>query len=142
MRVLIDTNVWLDIVLGREEFYDPAFAVLCECIDGNEEMCVAATTLKDVFYIAERLQGAEAAYGAVERMLELARVVAVDDLVCRRALELERPDYEDGIIAAAAEADAVDLIVTRDEDAFAESAVRRVTPIQLMVERGWEVAAI
>lgn len=142
MRVLIDTNVWLDIVLGREEFSDPAFAVLCECIDGNEEMCVAATTLKDVFYIAERLQGAEAAYGAVERMLELARVVAVDDLVCRRALELERPDYEDGIIAAAAEADAVDLIVTRDEDAFAESAVRRVTPIQLMVERGWEVAAI
>lgn len=142
MRVLIDTNVWLDIVLSREEFYDPAFAVLCECIDGNEEMCVAATTLKDVFYIAERLQGAEAAYGAVERMLELARVVAVDDLVCRRALELERPDYEDGIIAAAAEADAVDLIVTRDEDAFAESAIRRVTPVQLMVERGWEVAAI
>ncbi len=141
MRVLIDTNIWLDIVLGREEFYDPAFAVLCECIDGDEEMCVAATTLKDVFYIVERLQGAEAAYGAVERMLELARVVAVDDLVCRRALDLERPDYEDGIIAAAAEADAVDLIVTR-EDAFAEAAARRLTPVRLMVERGWEVAAI
>jgi len=127
MRVLIDTNIWLDIVLGREEFYDPAFAVLCECIDGDEEMCVAATTLKDVFYIVERLQGAEAAYGAVERMLELARVVAVDDLVCRRALDLERPDYEDGIIAAAA---------------FAEAAARRLTPVQLMVERGWEVATI
>ena len=118
MRVLIDTNIWLDIILGREEFYDPAFAVLCGCIDGDEEMCVAATTLKDVFYIFERLQGAEAAYGAVERMLELARVAAVDDLVCRRALDLERPDYGDGIIAAAAEADAVDLIVTRDEDAI------------------------
>lgn len=104
MRVLIDTNIWLDIILGREEFYDPAFAVLCGCIDGDEEMCVAATTLKDVFYIVERLQGAEAAYGAVERMLELARVAAVDDLVCRRALDLERPDYGDGIIAAAAEA--------------------------------------
>ena len=26
MRVLIDTNIWLDIILGREEFYDPAFA--------------------------------------------------------------------------------------------------------------------
>ncbi|WP_282190742.1 type II toxin-antitoxin system VapC family toxin [Adlercreutzia caecimuris] len=142
MRVLIDTNIWLDIILGREEFYDPAFAVLCGCIDGDEEMCVAATTLKDVFYIVERLQGAEAAYGAVERMLELARVVAVDDLVCRRALDLERPDYGDGIIAAAAEADAVDLIVTRDEDAFAEAAARRLTPVQLMVECGWEVAAI
>lgn len=88
------------------------------------------------------IKGAEAAYGAVERMLELARVVAVDDLVCRRALDLERPDYEDGIIAAAAEADAVDLIVTRDEDAFAEAAARRLTPVQLMVERGWEVATI
>ena len=142
MKVLIDTNVWLDVILGREEFYDPSFAVLCECIDGGEDMCVVATTLKDVFYIVERLEGAQEAYQAVERMLALARVVAVDDLVCRRALELERPDYEDGIVAAAALADEAGLIVTRDEAAFRDIGIRRLTPVQLMRERGWEVVAI
>lgn len=108
MKVLFDTNVWLDIILSREGFREASCAALYDCIDEDDDLCVVATSLKDVFFLVERLKNADAAYESVERMLELARPIAVDEVVCRRALPLERPDYEDGLIAAAAEIEQIE----------------------------------
>lgn len=139
MKVLFDTNVWLDIVLGREGFYLDSFMALVDCLDEGDEIGMAATSLKDVFFIVERMEGAEVAYEAVGKMLELARALTVDDWVCRKAVELERPDYEDGIVAAAALSDEVDCIVTRDAAAFQNLNIRRYTPTEFIKERGVEV---
>ncbi len=139
MKVLFDTNVWLDIALGREGFYQDSFVALVDCLDEGDEICVAATSLKDVFFIVQRMEGTEVAYEAVEKMLELACALTVDDLVCRKAVELERPDYEDGIVAAAALADEVDCVVTRDSAAFQNLGIRRYTPTEFIQERGVEV---
>lgn len=141
MKVLFDTNVWLDIILGREGLLEASLAALYDCIDEGDDLCVAATSLKDVFFLVERLEGAEAAYESVERMLQLARPLAVDDAVCRRALLLERSDYEDGIVAAAAEAEQIECIVTRDEEAFHGLGVHRVSPLDFIKERGTEIVA-
>ena len=139
MRVLFDTNVWLDIALGREDFYQDSFMALVDCLDEDDEVCVAATSLKEVFFITERLESAEVAYEAVEKILELARALTIDDLVCRKAVPLERPDYEDGLVAAAALADEVDCIVTRDASAFQNLSIRRCSPSEFIEERGVEL---
>ena len=122
MKVLFDTNVWLDIILSREGFWETSLTALYDCIDEDDDLCVIATSLKDVFFLVERLKSADAAYESVERMLELARPIAVDEAVCRCALPLERPDYEDGLIAAAAEIEQIECIVTRDDGAFRDLA--------------------
>lgn len=100
---------------------------------------MAATSLKDVFFLVERLKSANAAYESVERMLELARLIAVDEAVCRRALPLERSDYEDGIVAAAAEVEQIECVVTRDDSAFRNLGVHRVSPLEFIKERGTEI---
>lgn len=138
MKVLIDTNVWLDIALGREGFYASSLTALYEFIDEGDEMCIVATSLKDVFFIVARLEGTSAAYQAVERIMDLATIIPVDHMVCSNALSLERPDFEDGIIAAAAQAEEVGLVLTRDKDAFATLGIAKMSPAQLMEERGWE----
>ncbi len=134
-----DTNVWLDIILSREGFWEASCAALYDCIDEDDDLCVVATSLKDVFFLVERLKSADAAYESVERMLELARPIAVDEAVCRRALPLERPDYEDGLIAAAAEIEQIECIVTRDDGAFRDLGIRRMSPLEFIKERGTEV---
>ena len=101
-------------------------------------MCVVATSLKDIFFIVSRLEGTDAAYQAVERIMDLATIIPVDSMVCTSALPLERPDFEDGIIAAAAQAEEVGLILTRDKEAFATLGIEKMSPVQLMEERSWE----
>lgn len=142
MKVLFDTNVWLDVILGRPDFSDVSLTALYECIDAGDDICFVATSLKDVFYLVSRAESTEAAYESVERMMDLGHAVTVDGSVCRLALPLERPDYEDGIIAAAALADNVDLIVTRDEDAFDDLGIDRLSPVQFIKKRGHEIIAV
>ncbi|WP_165046053.1 PIN domain-containing protein [Adlercreutzia sp. ZJ138] len=139
MKVLFDTNVWLDIVLGRKGFYQDSFMALIDCVDEGDEICMVATSLKDVFFIVERMEDPDVAYAAVEKMLKLSRVLTVDDLVCRNAVPLERPDYEDGIVAAAALADEIDCIVTRDTSAFHDVGIHRCSPSEFIKERGVEL---
>ena len=64
--------------------------------------------------------------------------------ICRRQLvePLERPDYEDGIIAAAAEIEQIECIVTRDDDAFRDLGIHCVSPLEFIKERGTEVVAL
>ena len=127
MKVLVDTNVWLDLILHRAPF-----------VEESVGLCVAATSLKDVFYITSKCLDADRAYEAVRLVLEISNAASVDDLVCRNALELEKPDYEDGIIAAAAVADKVDAIVSRDVDAFSTLPASRFTPTELLEHLGYE----
>ena len=126
MKVLFDTNVWLDIILSREGFWEASLTALYDCIDEDDDLCVIAASLKDVFFLVERLKSADAAY----------------ESVCRRALPLERPDYEDGLIAAAAEIEQIECIVTRDDGAFRDLGIRRMSPLEFIKERGTEVVAL
>lgn len=138
MKVLVDTNVWLDLILHRTPFEEDSKGCLMACVEESIDLCVAATSLKDVFYITSKCLDADRAYEAVRLVLEISNAASVDDLVCRNALELEKSDYEDGIIAAAAVADKVDAIVSRDVDAFSTLPASRFTPTELLEHLGYE----
>lgn len=132
MRALVDTNVWLDILSGREPFYFHSKGAVMVCISEDVDISVVSTSLKDVFFLMERIYDSSQAYEAVESILEIADVASVDGLVCRDALKRERPDYEDGIIAAAAIADHVDCIITRDENAFVDLGMPKYRPAEFI----------
>ena len=137
-KVMIDTNVWVDVVLNRPQFVVHSKGALMACIQDGIELFVAATSLKDVFYFAEKSAGAEAAYRAVELIMDVATLAQVDSIVCTQALRLERPNYEDGIVAACALAENVQVVVSRDEQAFNDLEIRKLTPEALISELGFE----
>ena len=136
--VFVDTNVWVDVVLKRPAFYDDSMGCLLACIEEGIDVYVAGTSLKDVFYWARKSAGLQAGYRAVSLLLGVATVACVDERVCKDALSLERPDYEDGIVAACATLEHADAIVSRDAAAFNDAGVPKFTPAQLMKELGYE----
>lgn len=137
-KVLVDTNVWVDIVLKRPQFFDDSFGAVLACAEEGARMLVAATSVKDIFYWAAKSAGADAGYAALDMLFQSADVAAVDGPVCKQALGLEKPDYEDGMIAACALADSVDLILTRDADAFLSLGVPKRSPHDYLEELGYE----
>lgn len=136
-KVMVDTNVWVDIVLNRPDFVEESKGVIMACLEEGDDILVAATSLKDIFYFAERSAGAGAAYRAIELVLDIATPAQVDALVCRNALSLERPDYEDGIVAACMFAEGADAIVTRDTCSFNALEVPKRSPGEFMADRGY-----
>lgn len=138
MKVLVDTNVWLDILAQREPFCAFSKGAIMACINDDHSVYVVATSLKDIFYLMERALGNAKAYEAIEDVLRIATVATVDELVCCSALHHERPDYEDGIIAASAIAEKADCILSRDASAFCGLDIPRYAPAEFLALLGYE----
>ena len=135
---MVDTNVWVDIVLARPQFVEESKGAVMACLEEGDDVLIAATSLKDVFYFAAKSAGPEAGYRAVELILQVADLAQVDATVCRNALLLERPDYEDGIVAACLDAEGADAVITRDEGAFNDCSASKYSPAEFLAARGFE----
>lgn len=136
MRILLDTNIVLDVLLKREPWVAEASAIWKANDDGRLVGYLMASALTDIFYVARRLAGLEVARAAVQTCLEAFEFCPVD----RRALELAHllpgTDFEDNLQMSCAEIAQLDAIVTRDPDDFKTSTVAVMTPAQSLARLG------
>jgi predicted nucleic acid-binding protein len=128
MRVLLDTDVVLDLILTRKPFADDAAAIWTSNERGEVDACISPITPVNVFYIVRRLKGTETARQAVNELLAGLRVCALDQDDMRRAAALPMRDYEDSVQVAAATADAADAIITRNIADYGGAPVPVLTP--------------
>lgn len=128
MKLLLDINVVLDVLLAREPWAADSARLLGAVERGEHEGWVAAHTVTTVHYLVARARGRRAAVLAVTDLLDVAAVVPVGDPELRRALVLDLPDFEDAVQAACALAVGADALVTRDTDGFAGLGLPVLTP--------------
>lgn len=138
MNALIDTNVWLDIAVRRPGFVEGSEGAVGICLMEGIEACITPTSLKDIFYLTTKWMSAPMAYEFLERVQDIATILPIDEAICAQAMDLERPDYEDGLIAAIALAEQVDLIITRDDSAFTSLGIEKLTPRAFIDRMGYE----
>lgn len=137
-RVMVDTSVWMDVVLGRPMLADESRGAIMACLERGDDVLIAASSLKDVFFFAAQSAGTDAAYRAVELVLTIASPAQVDGTICKEALALGRPDYEYGIVAACALAEGASTIITRNEHSFSDIGLAKRSPGELLSELGYE----
>ena len=137
-KVMIDTNIWVDVVLNRPAFVENSKGALMACIEEGIEMLVPATSLKDIFFFATRSAGSDAGYRSIALLLDVSTPVQVDSIVCDKAQHLEKPDYEDGIVSACALIEKADAIITRDEGSFNNLGIPKYSPESFLESLGYE----
>ncbi len=128
MRVLVDTNVVLDVLMAREPHLERALTLFAAIEAGRVRGVLGATTVTTVFYLAAKSVGASAARRHVRALLELFDVASVDRAVLVRALDAGFADFEEGVLHEAAGAAGVDAVVTRDRSGFASATLPVFTP--------------
>src|SRR5581483_7435447 len=102
MKVLLDLNVILDVVLNRQPWVTEAAAVWNAHHRGAIDGSLAATEISNLYYIVRRLAGEATARAAVRTCLATFEVVPVDGQVLREADQQSGPDFEDNICVACA----------------------------------------
>lgn len=131
MRVLIDTNVVLDLLQEREPFVINA-ARLFERIDAGEiEGFISATTVTNIYYIVRKAAGVAVAQEAVIQILTELNICAVDRDVLEQAVALNFRDFEDAVQYVCGVVHSVDAIVTRDVSGFNGAELPVVLPGEL-----------
>jgi predicted nucleic acid-binding protein len=132
MKVLIDLNVLLDVIQRREPHYRPAARVLSLVAEGMIEAVVPGHALTTVHYIVSRFTDAGTADAAINWILTDFEVIGEGTDVMLRARSLASDDFEDAVVAAAAQTASCDWIITRNVVDFAESPVPAITPAELL----------
>ena len=128
MKVLIDTNVLLDVALHRPAFFSASDRVVRWCENHRGRGFIAWHTVSNLYYILRKSLGDEAARGFIATTLDIVEVARVGTAEAKHALHLGLFDYEDALQVTAAVAAAADVIVIRDEADFAASIVKVQSP--------------
>ena len=135
MKLLIDTNVVLDILLKREPFYKDAAELLNLSRREYVQEYVSASAITDIYYIANRqIKDRGAVRELLERLLTVVSVAAVSEREIQNALSLEWKDFEDSVQYSVALLSEMDAIVTRNPDDYRQASVRVFMPKQILAE--------
>ncbi|MFB3883044.1 MAG: PIN domain-containing protein [Armatimonadota bacterium] len=132
MRVLLDTNVVVDVLLHRTPQDDAAARVLALVDRGRLEASVCATTVTTIYYLVARHRGREHANDCVRGILARLTIAPVDRAVLDSALALKLADYEDAVLHEAARASGAEAIVTRNPKHFGRAGLAVLNPQQLL----------
>ena len=132
MKVLIDANVILDVLLNRSPWVTDSQAVW----DANHRQQihghVVATIITNLFYIARQLIGQPLALSGVRDCLAAFDVVLVDQTILNDAATLPGSDFEDNVTIRCAVTSGMDVIVTRNLADFADSPAPAISPAELL----------
>ena len=132
MKLFLDVNVVLDVLLDRSPFAADSSAVLSAIERDEARGWIAGHTPTTLFYLMRRHLGPKPARRALVDLLRLVDVIAVDEDRLLHALALGWDDFEDAVQAACALKGEADYLVTRDKEGFAGSDVPAITPSELL----------
>ncbi len=134
MKVLLDTNIVVDVLLKRELFFDEAVTLLELISKKNMKAFLSATTITDIYYLTKKNLGNLKAFEQLKDIANFYEIATVDKLVIKKALSAGFSDFEDAIQHEAAVASALDIIITRNKKDFRKSILPVYTPMQFVTK--------
>lgn len=129
MKILIDTNVIVDILQKREPFFVDSYHALRKAIENNVDCMISASAVTDIFYMLRKSLGSNhQAKEQIERLAQLVDFADVQGMDIHTALMRTMPDFEDAV----AERNGANYILTRNIKDFTDSVVTAILPADFL----------
>lgn len=121
-KLLIDTNIVIDLLAKREPFFKSAAQIFSLADKHKIKLTVSSLTFTNTNYVLSRMTSAKDARSILRRFKILVRVLPLNDKIIELALNDENfKDFEDGLQYYTAVENNQDMIITRDLKDFKES---------------------
>lgn len=129
MKILVDTNIIIDALTGREPFKKEAEQIFMFAANRIEDMYITANSATDIYYLVRKhLHSIEQAKSVMSKLYELFYILDVTASDCKEALLTEMGDYEDAVISCCATRNHMDYIATRNIKDYEKSKVQAILP--------------
>ena len=128
MRILLDTNVVLDVALAREPFCQAAETILDASDFRRVHLFITASSATDLYYVLRKERGRDVGLRFIRRLLEGVDACSVDKSTLVAAMNSDFLDFEDAVQNAAAVDARIDVIVTRNKADYRNSSLTVMSP--------------
>ena len=132
MKIFLDTNILLDVLLDRKPFCESSSCIWRLAEGGILEAFISAISFNNIFYIARKYAGKECAQRCVEVMNVNFSVFPLTQDIIGRAIAAKLPDFEDSIQFFSAVACAADYILTRNVRVFPQDCIPVLSPTSFL----------
>lgn len=128
-RILIDTDVILDLFFDREPFSENAAKVLSLCEKKAIIGFVTPVIISNVYYLLSQKAKQEKVIEKLKILLSILEVLVIDKNTIIVALNSEFKDFEDALQNYSAELNGeIDMIITRNTKDYKKSKLGIMNP--------------
>ena len=123
MKILVDTNVILDVLCNRPEFVEASSKVWKYCEVDQIEGYISALSVPNIVQKTEQL---------IQQITMIFKIVDLRSSDLKAAAEMFTSDYEDALQMCQANRIGADYIITRNIRDFKDSKVPALKPSELL----------
>jgi predicted nucleic acid-binding protein len=122
-KIFLDTNIVIDFLGERANFYQPAAKILTLADQKKIEIYTSPTSISNTYYLLSRFENTKIALEKIRKFKVLCSISIMDDEVIEKAINSNFKDFEDAMQYFSALASNCDLIVTRNEKDFKNALI-------------------
>lgn len=132
MKILVDTNVILDVLCNRSELVEASSKVWKYCEVGHIEGYISALSVPNIVYILRKELTPEKTAQLIQQITMIFKVIDLKSADLKAAADMFSSDYEDALQMCQASRINADFIVTRNIRDFKESKIPALKPSELL----------
>lgn len=123
LKVFLDTNIVVDFLGERENFYIPSAKVMTLADQKKIRVFVSPISLATSYYLIAKNENQKTALEKIRKFKLLSSISAMNDEVAEKAIASGFKDFEDALQYFSALATNCDFIITRNEKDFKNALI-------------------
>ena len=125
LKVFVDTDIILDVLLERDVFFEYGAAIFEMSAKGKIDLYASVLSISNISYIIRKeIKNVKKVKEYIKDLMDIVRTVSVNEGTVRKALETDFSDIEDSIQYTAAKESGMDCLVTRNVKDYKTSTLR------------------
>jgi predicted nucleic acid-binding protein len=134
-RVFVDTNILIDLLADRKPFSKFAVELFQKAENEEVKLFASSHSIATTHYLLNKHIEDKELREILLSLTDYVTVVAIDSNIIKKGLKSKHADFEDSLqIFAASAVENIDYIVTRNLKDFKDSAVRAISPDELLLQ--------
>ena len=126
-KLFVDTNIVLDLLQKREEFYREAQELFTLADKKKVKLYISSLTIANTHYLLSRHYNSNDARKILAKFKVLVEVLSLDHKIIDLALTSDLKDFEDAVQYYTALENNMDLIITRNKRDFKKQSIPVLT---------------
>lgn len=127
-KLFLDTNVVLDLLGEREQFYNSAAKIATLADKGKVNLIVSALSYSTIFYLLSKFEDNEAVKEKLRKFKVISETSDLTNRIIDKGLSSKFSDFEDALQYHCAIKLDCNILITRNEKDFKRSDIPVMTP--------------